>query len=752
MALRWGRRFTGVGVVIGLLCLVLTFLAWAFALERIGYERGEAETEAVRRNSNLALAFEAHTVRSLKSIDQTLQFVMHHYREQGKAFDLHTLAVSGVIDLSVLAHLDVLDEHGYGLRAPGVNGSDREFFRFHRDNPSEDLLIGKPTVGRVTGRSSLHMTRRIDKPDGSFGGVVLASVDPAFFSDFYQQLDVGREGMIELIGRDGIVRARRLGETTSFGHDMRDSDLFQWLGRETAGSLLATGQGDRVVRHVSYRALAEYPLVIAVGSSLDEMMAASRARSRNYYVGALLASVLIALFGAGMLTAWLRQTRAQARLVHQAHYDSLTELPNRTLFYDRLAQTLNQARRRDWKVAVLFIDVDRFKTVNDTLGHNVGDRLLQGMATRLEQRMRAGDTVARLGGDEFAVILADIGAPAAAAQVAREIIAAIAVPFQFDGQELFVTASVGIATFPDDGDDGVSLMKNADAAMFRAKEAGRNTCHFYTAAMNERAMEKLLLENDLRHALERGEFRLHFQPKASLADGTITGLEALLRWDRPGHGPVAPSLFVPVMEDSGLIVPVGEWVIRAACAQLRSWQQAGLRLVPVAINVSARQFVQDLGAVIDLALRDYGVDSRLLAIEITESDAMENADRTAAILSQLRARRIRIAIDDFGTGYSSLGYLKSLPVDALKLDRSFVVGLPHDGDDASISRAVITMAHSLGLKVVAEGVETEAQRSFLLEHGCDEMQGYLLSRPLAAADCAAWMHKRMQRGVLQSVA
>jgi len=744
--------FTSIGVAIGGICLLLIAMVWGFTFERVAYERGEAVTEAVKRNSNLALAFEAHTVRSLRAVDQGLQFVLHEYREQGTRLDLNALVASGVLDLSIVSHLDILDERGFGLRAPGVNGSDRPFFRFHRANLSETLLIGRPTIGRVTGRPTLHITRRIDKHDGSFGGVALAAVEPAFFSDFYQHIDLGREGMIQLVGRDGFVRARRSGDTTSFGQDLRESALFQWLGKETAGSLVAADPADGILRHLSYRALAEYPLVISVATSRDEIMAAPDATARNYYIGASLASVLIAICGSALFIAWLRQTRTQARLAYQAHYDSLTELPNRTLFYDRLGQTLSQARRRDWKVAVLFVDVDRFKLVNDTLGHNIGDLLLQGVAMRLAQRVRAGDTVARLGGDEFAVILADVGSAPDAGQVARDIIDGIAAPFQLDAQEVIVTASVGIATFPNDGRDGVTLMKNADAAMFRAKEAGRNTCHFYTAAMNERAMEKLLLENDLRHALARNEFRLHYQPKASLKSGKIIGLEALLRWERPGHGLVAPSAFVPLLEDSGLIVQVGEWVIRAACAQLRAWQQSGLRAVPVAINVSARQFVQDLGAVIDLALREHGVESRLIGIEITESDAMQNAAKTAATLSQLRARRIRIAIDDFGTGYSSLGYLKSLPVDALKLDRSFVVGLPQDSDDVSIARAVITMAHSLGLRVVAEGVETEAQRDFLVEHGCDEMQGYLLSRPLAAADCEPWLRERSQRAVLQPVA
>ena len=427
---------------------------------------------------------------------------------------------------------------------------------------------------------------------------------------------------------------------------------------------------------------------------------------------------------------------AEAKLVHQAHYDALTELPNRTLFYDRLAQTLNQARRHNWSVAVMTIDLDRFNIINDTLGHEHGDRLLADVAKRLAQCVRSGDTVARLGGDEFGIIAVDLANAQDAGILARKAMDALALPFELGGQEVFVSASAGIATYPLDGRDGGALMKNADAAMFRAKQLGRNNCQFYAAAMNERAIDRLKLENDLRRALERDEFRLHFQAKAQLADGRVTGFEALLRWQRPGGGLVPPGHFIPLLEETGLIMPVGDWVIGAACAQLAEWRRVGLPLMPVAVNLCAKQFVhRDIVAVVDAALREHGVSAHLLEIEITESDAMQNPEATMAMLRRLKERGVRIAIDDFGTGYSSLSYLKRFPVDTLKLDRSFVQGLPEDADDGSIARAVITLAHSLGLAVVAEGVETAAQRDFLAREGCDQMQGYLLSRPVAPSEC-----------------
>jgi diguanylate cyclase (GGDEF)-like protein/PAS domain S-box-containing protein len=427
---------------------------------------------------------------------------------------------------------------------------------------------------------------------------------------------------------------------------------------------------------------------------------------------------------------------AEQKLVHQAHYDALTQLPNRTVFYDRLAQTLEQCRRHEWNAALLYLDIDRFKVVNDTLGHPIGDALLQKIAARLAACLRGGDTVARIGGDEFGVIAADLRDAQDAGKVAQKIVEALQAPFDLDGHELFVSASIGIAVFPLDGADGNALTKNADAAMFSAKERGRNNYQFYTAEMNEKAMERLLMQNDLRRALERREFSLHFQPKASLADGRIAGFEALLRWKRPGQRAVSPAEFVPILEDTGLIVPVGTWVIRAACRQLADWRAQGVSPVPVAVNVSAKQFVHcDLCAVVDDALREFDVPPSLLEVEITETDAMESPAHTEAVLKCLKARGVRIAIDDFGTGYSSLGYLKRFMPDTLKLDRSFVSGLPEDDDDISIACAVVTMAHSLGLKVVAEGVETAAQRDFLAAQGCDEMQGYLLSRPKPAAEC-----------------
>jgi diguanylate cyclase (GGDEF)-like protein/PAS domain S-box-containing protein len=439
---------------------------------------------------------------------------------------------------------------------------------------------------------------------------------------------------------------------------------------------------------------------------------------------------------------------AEEQLMQLAHYDVLTRLPNRALFYDRMKQALAQAKRNQWTVGVMFIDLDRFKNVNDTLGHSVGDQLLQQVSERLSKSVRAGDTVGRLGGDEFAIVLSNFSSAQDANLVAQKIMAEFDEPFRLEGSDIYVTASIGITLYPNDSLDQDTLIKNADAAMYRAKEAGRNSYQFYTSGMNERAVETLSLESNLRRALERNEFLLHFQPKASVTDGHIIGTEALLRWQHPERGLLSPGEFMPVLEETGLIAPAGNWVLRSVCAQIKAWERQGIVLLPVAVNLSARQFIaRDFGPTIRRLLEEHKIDPILLELEITESSLMTNTEDAARTLEYLSALGVGLAIDDFGTGYSSLSYLKRFPLDALKIDRSFVRDITNDVDDATITRAVISMAHNLSLKVIAEGVETEAQLAFLAEHGCDQIQGYYFSRPLPADECGEWLKqkRRLQR-------
>jgi len=409
-------------------------------------------------------------------------------------------------------------------------------------------------------------------------------------------------------------------------------------------------------------------------------------------------------------------------------------------------------------VSVLFLDLDRFKNVNDTLGHALGDELLRKVSNRMIKCLRPTDILGRLGGDEFALILMNSSDPHAAAVVANTIISELHRPFDLDGHDVTVTASIGITVFPADSADATTLMKYADTAMYEAKSAGRDTYRFYTAEMNARAQEKHDLENALRKAIAHDEFVLHYQPTMQIDTGQWTGVEALLRWNRPGHGLILPGDFIPALEETGLIVPVGAWVIDTACKQMAEWERAGLGPVAVAVNVSGRQFVladkmqEDLPArrvgdssftVLDFArsaeraLSEHHIASNLLEFELTESTLMSEAEKTVGILRKLKSLGIRISIDDFGTGYSSLAYLRRFPIDTLKIDRAFIRDITSDTEDAAITMAIISMAHSLKLEVIAEGVETTEQLDFLRANGCDQAQGFLLARPMPAAELAS---------------
>ncbi|MBI2508742.1 MAG: EAL domain-containing protein, partial [Betaproteobacteria bacterium] len=432
---------------------------------------------------------------------------------------------------------------------------------------------------------------------------------------------------------------------------------------------------------------------------------------------------------------FMARRQAEERVRHLAHYDELTGLPNRSMFNQRLSHALAQARRHEKPLAILFIDLDRFKNINDTLGHEAGDRVLKDVADRLRGCLRESDTVGRLGGDEFVVLIEGLPQTVDVAAVAQKILTAVAEPFILDSQEFHITASIGISTYPDDSEDMQTLLKNADISMYRAKEQGKNNYQFYSAQINVHSLERLALESGLRRALERNEFLLHYQPRLDIGSGRITGVEALVRWQQPAKELVPPAQFIPLAEETGLIVPIGEWVLKTACARSKSWQGKGLPPLRIAVNLSARQFahenlLQDVARV----LNETGLDPTALEFEITESMVMHNPEHAVKLLNSLKAMGIHLSIDDFGTGYSSLNYLKRFPIDSVKIDRSFIQDLPGDSDDAAITRAIIAMAHSLRLKVVAEGVETEEQLGFLRDYDCDEVQGYYFSRPLPEAE------------------
>ena len=483
----------------------------------------------------------------------------------------------------------------------------------------------------------------------------------------------------------------------------------------------------------------------------DLKLAAQTEQSKRSSDVSVITAAVATFFNLGLLGAVILLARREIRERRQAEevvkfaatHDPLTGLPNRVLLAERVNRAVALATSQGRSTAVLFIDLDRFKNINDALGHEAGDRLLQNVAGRLVRCVRRSDTVARQGGDEFVVLVEAFQGPRDLTQVAEKILAEVAGPMTVYGKEFQITASVGISTFPADGDDLRSLLKNADTAMYRAKQQG-NAYQFYAQQMSEHSVERLELEAALRQALERNEMRLHYQPKVESKTGRVTGIECLLRWQHPKLGIIQPDQLVPLAEETGLIVPIGQWALRAACLQAKKWYEQGLPWLRIAVNLSPRQFmsptlVDDLVGAID----ETGVNARLIEFEVTESVMMRDPEEAVKLLRRLKAIGVRLTIDDFGTGYSSLAYLKRLPIDCVKIDASFVRGIPVDASDVAITETVIAMSRSLGLRVIAEGVETRAQMKFLEERGCDEMQGFYFARPLPAEQLAAYIRQEV---------
>jgi diguanylate cyclase (GGDEF)-like protein len=465
---------------------------------------------------------------------------------------------------------------------------------------------------------------------------------------------------------------------------------------------------------------------------VDALSEASRATYQ--WLQAIMLAAAPALLGLGTALSMRilqQRRRADDRVHHIAFHDDLTSLPNRLMLNQRLDRALSRNRRTGSKLAILFMDLDRFKVINDSLGHEVGDVLLRQVADRLRSQSREGDTVARMGGDEFVVLIENRKNLNDISACARRLVEELSAPYLLGTKDCHVTLSIGISIFPSDGSDSQSLLKAADVAMYRAKELGRNNFQYYLPSMNVHTVDRLELESDLSRALERGEFLLHYQPKVEISTGLITGTEALLRWKHPVRGLVPPLDFISLAEETGLIVPIGEWVLATACAQNKLWQDMGLTKLGISVNLSARQFSDSmLLAKLTRIIHASGLDPSSLELEITESVVMSDGESAVGVLEQLKSIGVRIAIDDFGTGYSSLGYLKRFPIDTLKVDRSFIRDIPADSGDRKIAQAIIAMAHALRLEVVAEGVENAEQLKFLRAQHCDAVQGYFLFRPL----------------------
>ncbi|MEO8298032.1 MAG: EAL domain-containing protein [Burkholderiales bacterium] len=725
--------------------LVLGVVWWA-TWNVIRVERTAAEHAAAVSSDELAETYEAQVVRALREIDLTLKLVKYAYELRGREAVLQELKDKSLLPPAMLFTVSIADSAGNVVastkQAASASVVDQDYFLLPRQ--IDALSIGRPPQGSNAGEGKLNFSRRLDTPDGTFAGIVTLAVDAAYFVSGYETSKLGTHGVLGIVGIDGVFRARRTGEAVSAGDTLDYAAVVASPNEASSQAVLSTNPWDGVARYTSARKLYEFPLAVVVGLSADEQLAATRVNLRTYLWRAAAGGVVLILIAAVLrrmslqlkashLRAVEEQLAHAARVEYLAYHDGLTGLPNRSLFSKLLGQSIQQANRYNRRLAVMFLDLDRFKQVNDTLGHEAGDQLLQEVAARLKACLRDSDTVARLGGDEFVVLLPEVAEEAYVATVAQKILSAVARPFVLIGQEFRVTASIGISTYPQDGLDEQTLTKNADIAMYQAKEEGKNNFQFYSATLNANSLERLALESSLRYALERGEFELHYQAKRDIRGGHITGMEALLRWKHRDLGTLAPMQFIPLAEETGLIVPIGKWVLKTACLQNVAWQKQGLPRLSMAINLTARQFfeeglVQDLTAI----LAATGMDADLLELEITESLLMSDVEKSLAILTGLKAMGIRIAIDDFGVGYSSLATLQQFPLDAIKIDRSFIRDATSVDGDKALTEAVIAMGRALSMTVVAQGVETKAQADFLRLHACDEFQGFYLDVPMAA--------------------
>ncbi|MBI3776268.1 MAG: EAL domain-containing protein [Gammaproteobacteria bacterium] len=693
---------------------------YSLAMVRDISERIQARQELEFKNTLLSTQQEA-SPDGILVVDAQAR-ILHYNQVFVTLWNLPTALAAAGEDEPVLRHV-------VGKQADPVAFLERVNFLYaNRDQRSQEEL--KLADGRTVDRYSapMHAT------DGRYLGRIWYFRDITERKHSEQKLRLASEALANIaegvliadadskivfankafIETSGYALQEALGHTPAFLHSGRQNAAFYKTMWE---QLLATGhwQGEVWDRHKNG---SIYPILLSLSSMRDS-------DGTIHYVS--------------VLRDISKFKRYEAELEQQAHHDALTQLPNRTLFRMRLDAALIRARNGGTRLSLLFLDLDRFKIINDTLGHPVGDELLRNVSARLERCVRDTDTVARFGGDEFAILLDSLDATGIVAKLAQKILDTLAEAFVINGNELFISASIGITTFPDDGGDIQTLFKNADSAMYEAKASGRNAYRFFASSeQGTYALEKLHLSNDLRHAIARQELHLEYQPRFDLKTGKIKGFEALTRWRHPVHGMIPPDQFIPIAEQTGQIEAIGDWVLHEACRQLRAWHDSGLVLQRVAINLSGLQFARaDLPRQIAAILKEYAIEPSLLELELTESVVMADAKRSTQALAELKAMGLLIAIDDFGTGYSSLSYLKRFPVTYLKIDQSFVAGVCDNADDAAITRAIIALAKSLGLKLIAEGVETAGQRAFLEREECDEAQGFLFSHSLPAEQAAA---------------
>jgi len=859
---RWLRAVAQGSTLLSVMMIALVWLGVGFHLR---VEQSDAEGAAVQNSANLARAFEEHLSRSLNEIDRSLKIIRSNYMLDPGGFDLRSwLSISQLFDEHTL-QVAIISPEGFiklsnidSPTAVGTDLRDREHFRRFVDGSNDDFFISKPVIGRTTGKSSVQLARRITNADGSFGGVVDASLDPSYLSRFYSSVDVGSEGNIRIVGLDGIIRAVGGHSPEALGTDLTNAALFTHFSKQGTGwYYTASNFTDKIPRLVTYRSVKGYPLVVTIGLSTAELFSGVYAKQRwfnliataltllilvvngfsvrgrllrermaqvlrlqNLRFNALLADMplgvtmfdksgclaisndrylqmyrlptdgiapgtplreivqrqkargtfmgdvgafcgeLAGKLDQGLLVrgsahlddgrvisslsqpmedgGWVsiheditERKRAEEKIAYMAHHDPLTGLVNRARFAEQLKEQLASVRAGA-QLTLLFLDLDHFKYVNDTLGHLVGDELLKAVADRLRGCVAETDIVARLGGDEFAIIHFETDGDESTSRLADRICAAIKLPYDLGGLQPTVDVSIGIARAPNEPVRSAELMKRADAALYRAKGDGRSVYRFFEPGMFAQIAARRTLEADLRRGIAQGEFQLFYQPVVNIEDNRIVCLEALLRWHHPDRGTISPAEFIPVAEETGLIAPLGEWVIRQACFDAADWPNE----VKIAVNLSPAQFRNhNLSQVIISALAVSAVAPCRLELEITEEILLGHNRENLAVLERLRKLGIQIVMDDFGIGYSSLNYLRLFPFDKIKIDRSFVNDLSNGNDlSFAIVQAVTRLAGVLDVPTTAEGIETREQLELVRAAGCTEFQGYLFSKPRPAVE------------------
>jgi diguanylate cyclase (GGDEF)-like protein len=776
------------------------------------------DQESQLKNLSLILAEQAN--RTFQSVDLVVTSVAEGVAAEGvtdgasfdrvmAGRDVHLLLQEKMSGLPQIDAVTVISRDGKLINfsrfwpAPEAIVTDRDYFRALKGDMGLNSYVSEPVQNRVTGSWVIFLAHRVSGANGEFLGIILGAIEMRYFEDFYKAISLGEGSSITLQQMSGQLLVR-FPPTDTIGKVFSNSERLLHGG--ISGTLIERSPIDGQIRLKAAHRLANYPVFALATKTEESALANWWGIARLMSLGAFGCIIAIAVAAFAFGRQWKQQAtladslaelrrhedraaamttavdlaRVTAReMTHSAEHDFLTGLPNRLLLNDRIGQAIAAARRNKKTVAVLFLDLDGFKHINDSLGHGIGDKLLQSIAKRLVDCVRASDTVSRQGGDEFVVLLAEVEQAEDAAIATKRIVEAVTGPHAIDAHELHVraaiaagrmlkavagshsidnrdlhvTASIGVSVYPADGQDAETLIRNADTAMYQAKEHGRQSYRFFEPEMNVRAVERQFIEESLRLALERREFLLHYQPIVDLATGTITGTEALIRWVHPLRGLIPPMQFIPVAEESGLIVPIGAWVLREACRQARAWTDAGLPAISVAVNVSALEF-RDENFLENLfsTLGDTGFDPKSLVVELTESVLMKHAEAAATILQAVRQVGVRVAIDDFGTGYSSLGYLRRFPLDALKIDQSFIRQISTPGEDTAIVAAVIGMAQNLKLRVIAEGVETQEELAFLRARHCEAAQGYYFSRPAPAEQFAKLLKTGIPEAVPRAVA